>query len=66
MSTPVTPFGDDEFRELVRLLHEFCSRELDQFAHWRLATDYGDVFVSILRELPPDWPPEAFDRLDVT
>jgi hypothetical protein len=49
-----------EYEQLWQLLRRFVERHLDQFEHLRFETSYGPVFVVMTRELPPEWPSEAF------
>lgn len=53
----------DEFELFSQLLHRYCESELDQWDHWVVDTAYGDVFVGLTRQLPPDHPHEAYTRL---
>ena len=49
-----------ELELLHGLLQRFAEHELDQFDHLRFDTSHGPVYVTLARELPPDWPAEAF------
>lgn len=45
---------DREFQLLISLLQRYVEQELDQWEAWRFTTQYGDVYVDIRRQLPPD------------
>jgi hypothetical protein len=49
VSSSTMPLSDAEFRELLVLLRRFSETDLDQFAHLRFGSFYGEVFVSIAR-----------------
>jgi len=51
----------EESEQLVRLLYRYAESELDQWDNWRLDTEVGPVYVSMSRELLPDWSDRAFD-----
>ncbi|GIF25158.1 hypothetical protein BJ973_007412 [Actinoplanes tereljensis] len=53
---------DAEFHQLARLLARYADQELDQFEHWRVATQYGPVFIDISRQCPPGTE-DAYDVL---
>jgi hypothetical protein len=44
-----------------RLLYRYAETELDQWDNWRLHTEVGPVYVSMSKELLPDWSDRAFD-----
>ncbi|WP_433796142.1 DUF6959 family protein [Actinoplanes sp. CA-252034] len=54
--------SDAEIRQFVTLLKRFADLELDQFAHWRVETPYGPVFVDLSRRCLPGTE-EAYDAL---
>ena len=49
-----------ELKVLVGLLQRFAEHDPDQFENLRFETSYGPVFVPLTRELPREWPAEAF------
>ena len=46
------------------LLRRFAETDLDQSANWRFGTSFGEVYISVGRELPPSTPVEV--NADVT
>lgn len=62
-SPPPSGYTDDEFREFVAQLHRYCSVELDQWARWRLPTAYGDIYVTVHREIIDGSTPAHYDDL---
>ena len=50
MNDPAKRLTDDEFKLLLELFQRFCEFDLDQFDHWKLKTDHGDIFVDISRK----------------
>lgn len=55
--------SENEWHQLAGLLYRYAETELDQSGNWRLDTCCGPVWLSVRRELAPDWPDEAFDPL---
>lgn len=47
----------------MRLLQRFGDHDMDQFAHWRLPTRSGDVFVSVTRHPATGASVEAYTDL---
>lgn len=45
---------------MIELLARFANTDLDQWEAWRIATDYGPVYVEISRALPPGATDSAF------
>ncbi|SDI76164.1 hypothetical protein SAMN05192558_112174 [Actinokineospora alba] len=52
--------SDSEAELFAQLLERYCEFELDQFDHWIVDTAYGEVFVGLTRELPPNHPREFY------
>lgn len=50
---------DADFAEMVALIFEYGTTEMDQFDHLRI----GPLYVSISLELPPDHPESAYRAL---
>jgi hypothetical protein len=42
-----------DFDDLVRALRRYVDNDMDQFAVFRIHTNFDDVFIRIERELPP-------------
>ncbi|WP_349689364.1 hypothetical protein [Actinopolymorpha sp. B11F2] len=63
MSDSDGPLSEAEHRELLTLLHRYCSYDLDQFEAWRMDTDYGEVYVNIGRYPIAGASPQAYLKL---
>ncbi len=56
-------YGNDEFRALISAVKRYAEMDLDQWAAWRLATEHGEVFVTISRSPGPGRTPDMFDAV---
>lgn len=43
-----------------RLLHRYCTYELDQWDLWRLPTDYDEVYIRLAPAPYPDESPDSY------
>ncbi|MEQ7009151.1 hypothetical protein ABN028_23505 [Actinopolymorpha sp. B17G11] len=55
--------SEAEHRELLALLHRYCSYDLDQWEAWRMQTDHGEVYIHISRHPAPGSSPQSYDEL---
>lgn len=55
--------SEDLFKELINLLYQYTSKEMDQFDNLTFNTKYGPIYVSISRE-PGFMPIDVFDSVD--
>ncbi|WP_416973677.1 hypothetical protein [Streptomyces sp. 4F14] len=57
---PDGPLSDHEIGQFFELMRRYCVYELDQWENLFTETDYGPVYVSLARALPPGAPHEAY------
>ncbi|MFQ6198755.1 hypothetical protein [Streptomyces sp. NPDC000405] len=55
--------SDEELEQFRRLMHRFCSHDLDQWEAWQMGTPHGPVYITLSRALPPNVDAEAYRRL---
>jgi hypothetical protein len=63
MDSDARRLSADELELLNRLLRRYCQFDLDQFEHWIVSTTYGDVFIDLGRQRPPEGTLEWYTRL---